>query len=169
MDSRLCTPPACCRRLLPMIQQAPSTDWMHLSLGILSGSIKTLSPLGGCSRREEMLLSTVYGFHCFPSCYFIEGWNPRCSLYSLFKANCKNSTPKFFPDNVTPEIKIQKHAGVLPSTVYIIRSLYSRFTDLSSAGSSSPTSAPGAGWHTPRWHTLSPPPPISVGAAVSSL
>lgn len=35
---------------------------------------------GGCSRREEMLLSTVYGFHCFPSCCFIEGWNPHCFL-----------------------------------------------------------------------------------------
>lgn len=66
--------------------------------------------LRGCSEREEMLLSTVYGFHCFPSCYFIEGWNPCCFLYSLFKANCKNSTPEFFPDNVIPEIKIQQHA-----------------------------------------------------------
>lgn len=73
----------------------------------------------GCSRREEMLLSMVYGFHCFPSCYFTKGWNLRCFLYSPFKANCKNSPPKFFPDGVTLEIKTQEHAR---------RSIYSEIT-----------------------------------------
>lgn len=128
---------------------------MHLLLGILSGSIKTLSPFGGCSRREEMLLSTVYGFHCFPSCYFIEGCNSRRFLYSLFKANCKNSTPKFFPDNVIPEIKTQKHAEVLWSTLCIFTFPYSKFTNLSDAGSSSPTYTSQG-----RWYTLSATPGI---------